>query len=93
MALAEFIAESMKLVRLDLRENEIKTGGLMALSLALKVSQSVTRIDLDKGPKKESVSDVSVNCFDRQTINQEFNLGALCVSFPILLCPAPLYEY
>lgn len=64
VALAEFIAESMKLVRLDLRENEIKTGGLMALSLALKVSQSVTRIDIDKGPKKESVSDLLVYCFD-----------------------------
>jgi protein phosphatase 1 regulatory subunit 37 len=56
VALAEFIAESPRLVRLDLRENDIKTAGLMALSLSLKVSQSVTRIDLDKEPKKESVS-------------------------------------
>lgn len=54
--MAEFIAESINLVRLDLRENDIKTGGLMALSLALRVSQSVTRIDLDKDPKKDSVS-------------------------------------
>ncbi len=55
VALAEFIAESPRLVRVDIRENDIKTGGLMALSLSLKVSQSVTRIDVDREPKKESV--------------------------------------
>jgi len=53
---AEFIAESPRLVRLDLRENEIKTGGLMALSLALKVNNSLLRLDLDREPKKEAVS-------------------------------------
>ena len=61
MALAEFIADSRNLLRIDLRENDIKTGGLMALSLALKVSESVTRVDLDKEPKKESVSNSYVN--------------------------------
>ena len=55
VALAEFIADSKHLLRVDLRENDVKTGGLMALSLALKVSESVTRVDLDKEPKKESV--------------------------------------
>lgn len=54
--MAEFIAESPRLLRLDLRENEIKTGGLMALSLALKVNHSLLRLDLDREPKKESVS-------------------------------------
>jgi len=52
---AEFIAESPRLLRLDLRENEIKTGGLMALSLALKVNHSLLRLDLDREPKKEAV--------------------------------------
>lgn len=56
MAVAEFIAESPRLIRLDLRENEIKTGGLMALSLALKVNTSLLRLDLDREPKKETVS-------------------------------------
>ena len=56
VALAEFIADSPRLLRIDLRENDIKTGGLMALSLSLKVSETVTRIDLDKEPKRESVS-------------------------------------
>lgn len=54
--MAEFIAESPRLLRLDLRENEIKTGGLMALSLALKVNNSLLRLDLDREPKKEAVS-------------------------------------
>lgn len=55
VAVAEFIAESPRLLRLDLRENEIKTGGLMALSLALKVNTSLLRLDLDREPKKETV--------------------------------------
>jgi len=55
VALAEFIAETVKLIRLDLRGNYIRTGGLMALMLSLKVNQSVTRIDLDGEPKKEAV--------------------------------------
>jgi hypothetical protein len=56
VALAEFIAESPRLLRLDLRGNHIRTGGLMALTLSLKVNQSVTRLDLDQEPKKEAVS-------------------------------------
>lgn len=60
VAVAEFIAESPRLLRLDLRENEIKTGGLMALSLALKVNHSLLRLDLDRDPKKESVSCTAV---------------------------------
>ena len=48
MALAEVIADSSRLIRLDLRENEIKSGGLMALSLSLKMNYSVTRyVSLD----------------------------------------------
>lgn len=57
MALAEYVADSAHLLRLDLRENDIKTAGLMALSLSLKVNESVTRMDIDKETKKESVSD------------------------------------
>ncbi len=64
MALAEFLADSTRLVRIDLRENDVKTGGLMALSLSLKVSETVTRIDLDKDPKKESVSTQQRKCLD-----------------------------
>ncbi|NXB74344.1 PPR37 phosphatase, partial [Donacobius atricapilla] len=55
VAVAEFIAESARLLRLDLRENDVKTGGLMALSLALRVNHSLLRLDLDREPKKEAV--------------------------------------
>jgi len=55
VALAEVIADSPKLVRVDLRENEIKTAGMMALSLALKVNDILQRLDLDKETKKETV--------------------------------------
>lgn len=61
--MAEFIAESPRLLRLDLRENEIKTGGLMGLSLALKVNTSLLRLDLDREPKKETVSMWMCMCF------------------------------
>lgn len=65
VALAECIAETVKLIRLDLRGNYIRTGGLMALMLALKVNQSVTRIDLDGEPKKEAVCKIMMTyqCF------------------------------
>jgi len=63
VALAEFIAETIKLIRLDLRGNYVRTGGLMALMLALKVNQSVTRIDLDGEPKKEAVSSIVISVF------------------------------
>jgi len=62
VALAEFIAETIKLIRLDLRGNYIRTGGLMALMLSLKVNQSVTRIDLDGEPKKEAVRNSVITC-------------------------------
>jgi protein phosphatase 1 regulatory subunit 37 len=55
VALAEVIADSPKLVRVDLRENEIKTAGMMALALALKVNVILQRLDLDKEIKKEAV--------------------------------------
>lgn len=70
VALAEFVAESTKLVRLDLRENSIKTGGLMALSLSLKVNQTVTCVDLDKEPKKESVSGTGRCCPSTASLDQ-----------------------
>jgi len=55
VALAEVIADSPRLLRLDMRENEIKTAGLMALALALKVNDTVTRLDMDRDTKRESV--------------------------------------
>lgn len=56
VALAEVIADNTRLVRVDLQENDIKTAGLMALSLAMKVNENITRLDVDRETKKESVS-------------------------------------
>ena len=59
IALAEYLADTKSLLRLDLRENDPYVGGLMALALSLKVNQSLVRIDLDKEMKKEPVSSTS----------------------------------
>ena len=56
IALAEVIADSKTILRVDLRNNDPYVGGLMALSLALKVNNTLVRIDLDKELKKEPVS-------------------------------------
>lgn len=47
VALAEFLAESRHIQQLDLRQNEVKVGGLMALCLALKINRSLTCLHLD----------------------------------------------
>lgn len=60
IALAEVIADSKTLLRMDLRENDPYVGGLMALSLSLKVNKTLVRIDLDKELKKEPVRLVSI---------------------------------
>uniref|UniRef100_A0A3Q2ZVL8 Protein phosphatase 1 regulatory subunit 37 n=1 Tax=Kryptolebias marmoratus TaxID=37003 RepID=A0A3Q2ZVL8_KRYMA len=45
VALAEFLAESRLIQRLDLRQNWVKLGGLMALSLALRINRSLEHLD------------------------------------------------
>lgn len=56
MVLAEFVAESRLIQRLDICENLIGTGGLLALSHALKFNQTLVKVELDKRPKEEEVS-------------------------------------
>ncbi|XP_071327554.1 protein phosphatase 1 regulatory subunit 37 [Trachinotus anak] len=53
VALAEFLAESHQIQRLDLRQNEVKVGGLMALCLALRINCSLASLDLDCVPQQE----------------------------------------
>lgn len=55
VALAEVLADSLSITRIDIRENNIQTAGLMAFSMALKVNQSLLRLDLDKDIRKEQV--------------------------------------
>jgi len=55
IAVAEFLAESTIVERLDLRNNDIGLGGLMALSLAARENKSLTRLDLDKPPRDSTL--------------------------------------
>ncbi|MFT7801802.1 protein phosphatase 1 regulatory subunit 37-like [Arapaima gigas] len=56
VALAEFVAECRQIQQLDIRGNLVGTGGLLALSLALKINRSLVRVDLDQKPKKDEVT-------------------------------------
>ncbi|KAG7226211.1 hypothetical protein INR49_002905, partial [Caranx melampygus] len=53
VALAEFLAESHQIQSLDLRQNQVKVGGLMALGLALRINCSLCRLYLDLMPPQE----------------------------------------
>lgn len=55
VALAEFLAESRQIQELDLRQNEVKVGGLMALCLAMRFNSSLTRLNLDHIQPQEQV--------------------------------------
>ena len=55
VAIAEFLAESNRIERLDMRNNDIGLGGLMALSLAARENISAFRIDLDKPVKDNNL--------------------------------------
>uniref|UniRef100_A0A3B4Z602 Protein phosphatase 1 regulatory subunit 37 n=1 Tax=Stegastes partitus TaxID=144197 RepID=A0A3B4Z602_9TELE len=58
VALAEFLAESRQIQRLDLRQNDVKVGGLMALSLALRINRSLASLDVDHTPSQEQLADI-----------------------------------
>ena len=70
------IADTSRIVRLDLQENDIKTAGLMALSLALKVNKSMSRLDLDKDTKKEQV------CYCYRKVPKFLDIRKLCCNLP-----------
>lgn len=61
IALAEFIAESKMLEQLDLRDNDIRIAGLMALSLAHKMNFKLRRLTMPRTIKIEPVC-VHVYC-------------------------------
>lgn len=56
VAMAEYLAESPQIRRLDLQGNEVRVGGLMALCLALRINLSLATLDLDSTPQHEQVS-------------------------------------
>ncbi|XP_016421922.1 protein phosphatase 1 regulatory subunit 37-like [Sinocyclocheilus rhinocerous] len=53
VTLAEILAESPQIQRLEVRQNQVLSGGLMALLLALKINRSLIRLDLDQHLKEE----------------------------------------
>lgn len=55
IALAEVLAESRYLTHVDLRENEIRIAGLMALSLALRMNHKLLYLETPKTFKVEQV--------------------------------------
>ena len=53
--MAEFVAESRVLEQLDLRDNDIRIAGLMALSLAHKMNFKLRRLTMPRTIKIEPV--------------------------------------
>ena len=55
IALAEVLAESRYLIHVDLRENDIRVAGLMALRLAHRMNHSLLHLETPKTYKVEQV--------------------------------------
>lgn len=55
IALAEVLAESRYLTHVDLKENEIRVAGLMALTLALRMNYHLLHLETPKTFKVEQV--------------------------------------
>lgn len=61
--MAEVIGDNTMLERLDLRDNDIRVAGLMALSLAHRVSHHLFRLDIKRNVRVDQVCSVAVRCF------------------------------
>jgi len=55
IALAEVLAESKHLTNLDLRDNDIRVAGLMALQLGHRMNQTLLCMETPKSYKVEQV--------------------------------------
>lgn len=51
--MAEVLAESRLIQQMDICQNEVKVGGLMALCLALRINRSLVNLDTDQDPSLE----------------------------------------
>ena len=58
IALAEVLAESKHLTELDLKENDIRVAGLMALQLAHRMNKTLVGMETPKSYRVEQVSQV-----------------------------------
>ena len=61
IALAEILAENRHIKYLDIRDNDIRIAGLMALSLAHKINHRLLQLDVPKNVKSDQVSGYSVS--------------------------------
>ena len=61
IALAEVIGDNTVVERVDLRDNDIRVAGLMALALAHRVSHHLFRLDMKRNLRVEQVQQ-SVFC-------------------------------
>ena len=74
--MAEFVAESRMLEQLDLRDNDIRIAGLMALSLAHKMNFKLHRLTMPRTIKIEPVCVCVCVCVS----------VCLCVSVCVRVC-------
>ena len=56
IALAEVLAESRHITDLDLKENDIRVAGLMALQLGHRMNHTLVRLETPKAYRVEQVS-------------------------------------
>ena len=61
IALGESLAENRHIKYLDIRDNDIRIAGLMALSLAHKINHRLLQLDVPKNVKSDQVSGYSVS--------------------------------
>ena len=61
IALAEVLAESKHLTHIDIRENDIRVAGLMALQLAHRMNFSLLGMQTPKGYRVEQVGSLFAN--------------------------------
>lgn len=53
VALAEVLAESHHICGLDLRQNPVRLGGLMALNQVLRINRSLASLQVDAFPEQQ----------------------------------------
>lgn len=75
--MAEFLAENHYIQCLDLRQNNVKVGGLMALCLAMKINQSLANLDLDNVPLEEQVGAFTTISKKKQEVKCHITLKIL----------------
>ena len=67
IALAEVLAESKHLTHLDLKDNDIRVAGLMALQLGHRMNQTLISMETPKSFRVDQVSESSTNYIYSET--------------------------